>query len=153
MTASLVAVRDWYNSLDEEMQSEIAYFVFSAMPSGPEKDHLLSDKIVPAMKSWLEPETSSLSMTDMGKAICFGAILDAFLGERFTDEGWERARRSNEYLLKHAQANGKLDFDLPRKTLEALPERAARWKVAGEAWGKVEAEWLGRPGVAKYFGF
>jgi hypothetical protein len=129
----LATILSWYDDQPQEIRETIPFFAMYYVPEF--RGSWESEKLVTAMRSWLQPDQAESRGHAVGRAIICRALIDFICRNHFTKEGWELTRRRNSFARQIALEEGDTKMAEQVGTMiERIPFRAALWVKAGEAW-------------------
>ncbi|MEY9880460.1 hypothetical protein [Bradyrhizobium sp. USDA 329] len=146
----LKAITSWLETLDLDMQLEVAGFAAFLMF---ERDDVLTigrSEHLESLHQWLnEPGLSTYVAAD--RALSFRICFGSFVADRMTDAGWKRTEDLVHEILKQAKRDGK--FAAARKAqrmLALLPARKESWKHVVKSWNELAATYLTHEAVTSW---
>lgn len=146
----LEAITSWLESLDLDMQFEVAGFAAFLMFERDDVLTLGGSERLEALYRWLnEPGLPSYVAADRALSfrICFGCFVD----DRMTDAGWKRTEELVCKILEEAKRAGK--FAASRKAqrmLALLPARKEGWERVVRSWNELAATCLTNEAVRSW---
>ena len=127
------AIKDWYVSLDNELQSDIAY-MFVSLTLGDRQ--FAPAAAVRRLLQWFDVRSEGTEHEDALAAVTFRASFEYIFAERFMGAGWIFPEQTFTDVIREA-AEGKEASKIATnafRLLRSLPDRRTKWKEAGENW-------------------
>lgn len=135
------AIKDWYVSLDNELQSDIAYmFVSSSLGDR----QFAPPAAVRRLLQWFDVRSAGTEHEDALAAVTFRASLEYMFSDRFTGAGWILPEQLfKEVIREAAESKGSSKFAVNAfQLLRNIPDRKTKWKEAGETWNALVSSTL-----------
>ncbi|TFV48318.1 hypothetical protein [Bradyrhizobium niftali] len=127
------AIKRWYVSLDDELQSDIAY-MFVSLTLG---DCQFSPAAaVRRLLQWFDLRSAGTEYEDALAAVVFRASFEYTFADRFTAAGWTFPEQLFKDVIREA-AEGKEASKFATtafRLLRNIPDRKTKWREAGENW-------------------
>ncbi|MGY4501117.1 putative NAD(P)/FAD-binding protein YdhS [Bradyrhizobium sp. GM24.11] len=127
------AIKDWYVSLDDELQSDIAYmFVFLTLGDR----QFAPAAAVRRLLQWFDACSAGTEHEDALAAVMFRASFEYIFAGRFTGAGWIFPEQMFKDVIREA-AEGKEASKIATSAFQLLrnfPDRKTKWKEAGKNW-------------------
>ncbi|MBB4383460.1 hypothetical protein [Bradyrhizobium sp. SBR1B] len=131
--APIEAIKRWYVSLDDELQTDIAY-MFVSLTLG---DCQFSPAAaIPRLLHWFDLRSAGSEYEDALAAVVFRASFEYMFADRFTGASWTFPEQLFKDLIRES-AEGKEANKMATtafRLLRTIPERKAKWREAGENW-------------------
>ncbi|MDA9534735.1 hypothetical protein CO683_40635 [Bradyrhizobium ottawaense] len=127
------AIKDWYVSLDKELQSDIAY-MFVSLTLGDRQ--VAPAAAVRRLLQWFDVRSAGTEHEDALAAVTFRASFEYLFADRFTSAGWIFPEQMFKDVIREA-AEGKEASKIATsafRLLRDLPDRKTKWKEAGDRW-------------------
>ncbi|NUU44377.1 hypothetical protein [Tardiphaga robiniae] len=131
----IVSIKNWYLSLEQELQADIGYFFSTTILNEDGFDNP-SDRVI----KWLDAVAVSQTYHQVGAAVTFRAFISYFISDRFREDGWATPERLFKSVIQEASEDKTRESTASRlapsafRMLRNLPDRKAKWIEAGQAW-------------------
>ncbi|QOZ11920.1 hypothetical protein [Bradyrhizobium sp. CCBAU 51765] len=127
------AIKRWYVSLDDELQTDIAY-MFVSLTLG---DCQFSPAAaVRRLLQWFDLRSAGSEHEGALAAVVFRASFEYMFADRFTGAGWTFPEQLFKEVIREA-AEGKEASKIATtafRLLRNIPDRKMKWRQAGENW-------------------
>ncbi|UPJ63646.1 hypothetical protein [Bradyrhizobium sp. 191] len=127
------AIKDWYVSLDDELQSDIAY-MFVSLPLGDRQ--FAPAAAVRRLLQWFDVRSAGTEHEDALAAVMFRASFEYIFAGRFTGAGWIFPEQMFKDVIREA-AEGKEASKIATSAFQLLrnfPDRKTKWNEARKNW-------------------
>lgn len=137
MPSPIQVIKDWYVSLDDELQTDIAYMLVHLMLGEQTFD---SDALVPRLLGWFDERGAGSPYPVAVAAVMFRSSFEYLFADRFTGAGWVGPEQMFKGVIREAASDKEGEADASKiapsafRMLRNLPERKAKWKDAGDKW-------------------
>lgn len=146
----LKAIANWLESLELDMQLEVAGFAAFYIFERADALTLGGSDQLEALHRWLN-EPGLLSYIAADRALFFRICFGSFVDDRMTEAGWKRTEELVCKILKEAKRNGK--FAASRKAqrmLALLPARKESWERVVRSWNELAVTCLTNEAVRSW---
>ncbi|MCA1360818.1 hypothetical protein I6F14_10285 [Bradyrhizobium sp. IC3069] len=126
------AIKHWYLSLDDELQSDIAY-MFVSLTLGDRE--FAPAAAVRRLLQWFDVRSAGTEHEDALGAVAFRASFEYIFADRFTGAGWIFPEQVFDVIRDAAEDKEPSKIATSAfRLLRTLPDRRVKWKEAGEKW-------------------
>ncbi|MCA1510449.1 hypothetical protein [Bradyrhizobium sp. NBAIM01] len=127
------AIKHWYVSLDDELQSDIGYMFVSLTLGDCQCSPAAA---VQRLLQWFDLRSAGTEHEDALAAVVFRASFEYMFADRFIAAGWIFPEQLFKDVIREAAEEKEASKIATRafRLLRTLPDRKTKWREAGENW-------------------